>query len=63
MHSHGCRGESSFAPQWRRADEFKRTSKGGVRLIKVNLDRKILAELAVNDTHAFKKLVELAKGV
>ena len=35
----------------------------GLKKAKVNLDRKILAELAVNDTHAFKKLVELAKGV
>jgi large subunit ribosomal protein L20 len=35
----------------------------GLKKAKVTLDRKILAELAVNDTHAFKKLVELAKGV
>jgi ribosomal protein L20 len=28
---------------------------------KVNLDRKSLADLAVKDGHAFKKLVELAK--
>jgi large subunit ribosomal protein L20 len=34
----------------------------GLKKAKVVLDRKILADLAVRDTHAFKKLVELAKG-
>lgn len=34
----------------------------GLKKAKVNLDRKILADLAVKDPHAFKKLVELAKG-
>jgi large subunit ribosomal protein L20 len=29
----------------------------------VEIDRKILAELAVNDTEAFAKLAEVAKGV
>jgi large subunit ribosomal protein L20 len=29
---------------------------------KVNIDRKILADLAVRDSVAFKKLVEIAKG-
>jgi len=33
----------------------------GLRKAKVSLDRKILADLAVKDTHAFKKLVEIAK--
>lgn len=33
----------------------------GLKIAKVNLDRKILADLAVRDTHAFKKLVEIAK--
>jgi large subunit ribosomal protein L20 len=28
----------------------------------VEIDRKILAELAVNDTEAFARLVEMAKG-
>ncbi len=32
----------------------------GLKKIKVNLDRKILADLAVRDSAAFKKLVELA---
>jgi len=34
----------------------------GLKKAKVNLDRKILAELAVKDSQAFKKLVEIAKG-
>ena len=33
----------------------------GLRLAEVEVDRKILAELAVNDPAAFAKLVELAK--
>jgi large subunit ribosomal protein L20 len=33
----------------------------GLKRAKVNLDRKSLADLAVKDGHAFKKLVELAK--
>ena len=33
----------------------------GLKRAKVTLDRKILADLAVKDTHAFKKLVEIAK--
>ncbi|MDD5155943.1 MAG: 50S ribosomal protein L20 [Candidatus Omnitrophica bacterium] len=34
----------------------------GLKKSKVALDRKILAELAVKDTHAFKKLTDIAKG-
>lgn len=34
----------------------------GLKKAKVNLNRKVLADLAVNDTKAFKKLVELIKG-
>ncbi|OGX39947.1 MAG: 50S ribosomal protein L20 [Omnitrophica WOR_2 bacterium RIFCSPLOWO2_01_FULL_41_12] len=34
----------------------------GLKKSKVNLDRKILADLAIKDTQAFKKLVEIAKG-
>lgn len=34
----------------------------GLKKAKVNLDRKILADLAVRDSQAFKKLVEIAKG-
>jgi len=34
----------------------------GLKKAKIELDRKILAELAVNDTKAFKKLTEIAKG-
>lgn len=34
----------------------------GLKKAKVIIDRKILADLAVKDTHAFKKLVEIAKG-
>jgi len=34
----------------------------GLKKAKVSLDRKILADLAVKDSLAFKKLVELAKG-
>ena len=34
----------------------------GLKKAKVNLDRKIIAELAVKDAQAFKKLVEIAKG-
>jgi len=34
----------------------------GLKKAKVNLDRKILADLAIRDTKAFKKLVEIAKG-
>jgi len=33
----------------------------GLKKSKINLDRKILADLAVRDSHAFKKLVELIK--
>lgn len=33
----------------------------GLKKSKVNLDRKILADLAVKDTHAFKKLIDIAK--
>lgn len=33
----------------------------GLKKAKVNLDRKILADLAVHDSAAFKKLVDLAK--
>lgn len=34
----------------------------GLKKANVNLDRKVLAELAVNDIKAFNKLVEIAKG-
>lgn len=34
----------------------------GLKKSKINLDRKILADLAVRDNHAFKKLVEVIKG-
>ena len=34
----------------------------GLKKAKVNLDRKILADLAVRDNEAFKKLVEIAKN-
>ncbi len=34
----------------------------GLKKSKINLDRKILADLAVRDNHAFKKLVEIVKG-
>lgn len=34
----------------------------GLKKAKVTLDRKILADLAVRDAQAFKKLVEIAKG-
>ncbi len=34
----------------------------GLKKAKVVLDRKILADLAVNDNAAFKRLVEIAKG-
>lgn len=33
----------------------------GLKKAKINLDRKILADIAVKDSNAFKKLVELAK--
>ena len=33
----------------------------GLKKAKINLDRKILADLAVKDAHAFKKLVDLIK--
>ena len=34
----------------------------GLKKAKIELDRKILADLAINDSKAFKKLVEIAKG-
>jgi large subunit ribosomal protein L20 len=34
----------------------------GLKKAKVSIDRKILADLAVKDNAAFKKLVEIAKG-
>jgi len=34
----------------------------GLKKAQVKLDRKALADLAVNDTQVFKKLVEIAKG-
>jgi large subunit ribosomal protein L20 len=34
----------------------------GLKKAKINLDRKILADLAVRDSAAFKKLVEIVKG-
>lgn len=34
----------------------------GLKKAKVNLDRKILADLAVRDSNAFKKLVEIAQN-
>jgi large subunit ribosomal protein L20 len=34
----------------------------GLKKSKINLDRKILADLAVRDNHAFKKLVGIVKG-
>ena len=34
----------------------------GLKIAKVSLDRKILSELAVKDTQAFKKLVDIAKS-
>ena len=34
----------------------------GLKLADVNIDRKILADLAMNDTPAFVKLVELSKS-
>ena len=35
----------------------------GLKKAKVNLDRKILAELAVKDTKVFNALIELVKGL
>ena len=34
----------------------------GLKKAKISLDRKILADLAVKDSQAFKKLVEMVKG-
>jgi len=34
----------------------------GLKRAKINIDRKILADLAVRDHAAFKKLVEIVKG-
>jgi len=34
----------------------------GLKKAKVGIDRKILADLAVKDAQAFKKLLEIAKG-
>jgi len=34
----------------------------GLKKAKINLDRKILADLAVKDSRAFKKLVDLVQG-
>jgi len=34
----------------------------GLKKAKINIDRKILADLAVKDHAAFKKLVEIVKG-
>ncbi len=34
----------------------------GLKKAKVALDRKVLADLAVKDSQAFKKLVEISKG-
>ncbi|MFA4842628.1 MAG: 50S ribosomal protein L20 [Candidatus Omnitrophota bacterium] len=34
----------------------------GLKKANVGLDRKILADLAVRDNHAFKKIVEIAKA-
>ena len=34
----------------------------GLKKSKINLDRKVLAEMAVKDSAAFKKLIEIAKG-
>jgi large subunit ribosomal protein L20 len=34
----------------------------GLKKSKITLDRKILADLAVRDNHAFKKLVGIVKG-
>jgi large subunit ribosomal protein L20 len=34
----------------------------GLKKAEVGLDRKILADLAVKDSNAFKKLIEIAKG-
>jgi large subunit ribosomal protein L20 len=34
----------------------------GLKKAKINLDRKVLADLAVRDSQAFNKLVEIAKG-
>lgn len=34
----------------------------GLKKSKIGLDRKILADLAIKDTAAFKKLVEIVKG-
>lgn len=34
----------------------------GLKKANVTLDRKILADMAVNDTGAFKKVAEIAKG-
>ena len=33
----------------------------GLKKSKINLDRKILADLAVQDSHAFKKIIEMIK--
>ena len=33
----------------------------GLKKSKINLDRKILADLAVKDAHAFKKIIEMIK--
>lgn len=35
---------------------------GGLKKAKVNLDRKILADLAINDKKAFQELVTIAKA-
>lgn len=34
----------------------------GLKKAKIELDRKILADIAVNDTETFKKIVEMAKA-
>jgi large subunit ribosomal protein L20 len=35
---------------------------GGLKKAKIDVDRKILADLAVNDSETFKKIIEIVKG-
>ena len=36
---------------------------GGLKKAKIDVDRKILADLAVNDSEAFKKIIDIVKGL
>ena len=59
--SAGCGSSASMLPLVRTAPRYSKFI-AGLKAAEIEVDRKMLADMAVNDPDAFKQLVEVANG-